>query len=143
MAGRAVIQTYQPQNKTINFAKEQNYIDFYDNEIFYRSKMEYPPFSDIVYILVSGEDDSVAEVQTIKIEEMLEEEQKHNRDIIKIIGPAPAPIYKIKNKYRYRILIKVINSESIHSLLSEIHKQHENSRQETSLIIDINPTNML
>lgn len=143
MAGRAVIQTYQPQNKTINFAKEQNYIDFYDNEIFYRSKMEYPPFSDIVYILISGEDDSVAEVQTIKISEMLEKEQKCNRDIIKIIGPAPAPIYKIKNKYRYRILIKVTNSESIHSLLSDIHKQHEISRQDTSLIIDINPTNML
>lgn len=143
MAGRAVIQTYQPQNRTINFAKDQNYIDFYENEIFYRSRMEYPPFTDIVYILVSGEDDSVAEVEMLEIGKMIELEQKQNRNILKVIGPAPAPIYKIKNNYRYRIIIKVTQGDMIHSLLSDIYKMHEHSRQETTLTIDINPTNML
>ncbi len=143
MAGRAVIQTYQPQNRIINFAKEQNYIDFYDNEIFYRSKMQYPPFSDIIYILVSGEDDSSAEVQITEIGKMIENEQKQNKNIIKIIGPAPAPIYKIKNKYRYRIIIKVTDGEKIHSLLHNIYKRHEESRADTSLTIDTNPTNMI
>ena len=41
--GRAVIQTYQPENATINFAREQNYLAFYENEIKYRKRMDYPP----------------------------------------------------------------------------------------------------
>ncbi len=143
MAGRAIIQTYQPQNKTINFAKEQNYVDFYENEIFYRSKMKYPPFTDIVYIMVSGEDDSTAEVEISRIGKMIEAEQKQNKDIIKIIGPSPSPIHKIKNKFRYRIIVKVTHGDKIHALLSEIYNSHENSRQDTSLTIDINPTNMI
>ena len=141
--GRAVIQTYQPENRTILFAKEQDYISFYKNEIIYRQRMGYPPFCDIVYILVSGEDEKEAETEIINIGEVLKEKQKEASDITEILGPAPSPIHKIKNKYRYRILLKVKKSERIHSVLEEICKAHEKSGMKNILSIDTNPNNML
>ncbi len=141
--GRAVIQTYQPQNKTINFAKEQNYIDFYKNEIAFRKRMEYPPFSDIVSILVSGEDEKEAESEIMNISDIIKKEKSLNTGIIKMLGPGPAPIKKIKNKFRYRIVIKIKESEIIEDTLSAIYKAHEEARLKTSLAIDINPNNMI
>lgn len=143
MPGRAVIQTYQPENRTILFAKEQDYISFYKNEVIYRQRMGYPPFCDIVYILVAGEDEKEAEAEIINIGEFLKEKQKESSDIIEILGPAPSPIHKIKNKFRYRILLKVKKSERIHSSLEEICKAHEKSGMKNNLSIDINPNNML
>lgn len=140
--GRAVIQTYQPQNRTINFAKEQNYIGFYQNEILYRKRMDYPPFCDIVCIMLSGDDEGKVEAEISKISDVIEKEQKINPSIIKIIGPAPAPVYRIKNKYRYRIILKVKSSDEALPLLSRINETHEKSRDKNIISIDINPNNM-
>lgn len=141
--GRAVIQTYQPQNRTINFAKDQNYIAFYENEIIYRKRMEYPPFCDIVYILVMGETEEDAETEILNIGEILKEEEAKGNNIIKIIGPSPAPIHKIKNKYRHRIILKVKDSDKLASVLSGIKEAHEKSRLKNLLTIDINPNSMI
>ncbi len=141
--GRAFIQTYQPQNRTINFAKEQNYIDFYENEITYRRRMDYPPFCDIVCIMLSGEDEAEAEREIESIGEKIMTEQKCNPSIIKILGPAPAPIHRIKNKYRYRIIVKVRSGEQILPFLAAINAEHEKSRTKNMISIDINPNNMI
>ncbi len=141
--GRAVIQTYQPQNRTINFAKEQNYLDFYENEILYRKRMEYPPFCDIVCIMVSGDSDTDAELEMIEIGNMLSKAQPFDKNIIKIIGPSPAPIQKIKNKYRYRVLIKVKSGDDAYNILCEINKMHGSAKTGNTLTIDINPNNMI
>lgn len=139
--GRAIIQTYQPQNRTINLAKEQDYTGFYENEIVYRQRMQYPPFCDFVYILVSGESDTEAETEIINIGEILKENETTN--VIKMMGPAPAAIKKIKNRYRYRIIMKVKQSELILPVLRKIYKGHETAGTENMLSIDINPTNMI
>ena len=141
--GRAVIQTYQPQNRTINFAKEQNYLDFYENEILYRKRMGYPPFCDIVCILVSGDDEEEAELEMYGIGELLKRAQSENPNIIKIIGPAPAPIQKIKNKYRFRVIVKAKSGEAMLPVLAEINNAHDKAKTENILTIDINPTNMV
>ncbi|MDO5310651.1 MAG: primosomal protein N' [Clostridia bacterium] len=143
VAGRAVIQTYQPQNRTINFAKEQNYTAFYENEILYRKRMDYPPFCDIVYILLSGEDERAVEAEICNIGEILKEQTEGTSAIQKIIGPAAAPISRIKNKFRYRIMLKVKQAELILPLLGHIYEEHENSGIKNILSIDINPTNMV
>ncbi len=140
LAGRAVIQTYQPKNSTILFAKEQNYDAFYENEIQYRKRMQYPPFCDFIYILVSGEDAELAEQEIGNIDGIL---KNAGIPIFKCIGPAPAPIAKIKNKFRYRILCKVEDAEMFLPTLREISREHNAARLDSRLVIDINPINML
>ncbi len=140
LEGRAVIQTYQPQNTTIRFAKEQNYTAFYQNEISYRRRMQYPPFCDFIYIMVSGEDEELVKQEIQNIDGMLRSEGK---PILQCIGPAPAPIAKIKNKFRYRILCKVEDAEEFLPLLRKINDEHNAGRMKTSLVIDMNPVSML
>lgn len=140
LEGRAVLQTYQPQNPTILFAKNQDYLGFYENEIKYRKRMQYPPFCDFIYILVSGEDEEMVEREIHNIAGML---QNAPATPIKTIGPNPAPIAKIKNKFRHRILLKVERAEEFLPLLHEINDGHNESKLKNSLVIDINPINMI
>lgn len=142
LTGRAVIQTYQPNNATIRFAKEQNFSDFYQNEILYRKRMDYPPFCDMVYILVSGEDAATVKQEIDNIAGFI----SGNADSIclrTVLGPAPAPIAKIKNKYRYRLLIKANPVKRLFPLLHQINLAHNESNTKNSLVIDINPINMI
>lgn len=140
--GRAVIQTYQPYNATIKYAKTHDYTAFYENEIMQRKRLNYPPFCDIIYIMVSGEDETEVSGCTAQIAEKIKEYMAHNTDIYSILGPGPAPIEKIRNNYRYRILLKTRKSDCVNTLLREIYENHEKSHKNVFLSIDTNPVNM-
>ena len=60
ISGRAIVQTYNPEHYAIQYAKEHNYVEFYKTEIMFRKHLNFPPFCDIVNVVVSGEDDNEA-----------------------------------------------------------------------------------
>lgn len=140
--GRAIIQTYQPFNSTISYAKNHNYEGFYENEIIQRKRLNYPPFCDIIYIMVQGEDEAQVKAYAEEIGQQIKSSDRAKNEIFSILGPAPAPIEKIRNNYRYRILLKCRSSENIHDLLREIYEKDEKKNQEIYLTIDTNPVNM-
>ncbi len=140
--GRAVIQTYQPYNSTIKYAKTHDYTAFYQNEILQRKRLNYPPFCDIIYIMVTGEDENEVSHTATEIADKIKTYMSGNTDIYSIIGPGAAPIEKIRNNYRYRILLKSKTSDSVGELLREIYEAHEKSRKKVFLSIDTNPVNM-
>ncbi|MBQ2615123.1 MAG: primosomal protein N' [Clostridia bacterium] len=142
LRGRAIIQTYQPDNSTIQFAKMQNYKEFYQNEILYRKRMQYPPFCDMLYILVSGENEETVAQEILNIDAFIKAHAPEDC-IHSDLPPSPAPIAKIKNKFRYRLLIKAQPVQKLFPLLHQISLSHNESRTENSLVIDINPVNML
>lgn len=142
LLGRAVIQTYQPFNSTIRFSKEHDYIAFYENEIMHRKRLNYPPFCDIIYILATGEDEDAVKIRMDEIGNKIKNHQKTDNNIFSMVGPAPAPIAKIKNSYRYRILLKCKDSEKAHDILREIYEEHELMGNSVFLSIDKNPINM-
>ncbi len=139
--GRAVIQTYQPFNSTIKFAREHDYTAFYENEIIQRKRLNYPPFCDIIYMMASGEDEQAVKNVAESIGKRIEKYMRTEKNVISKMGPAPAPIAKIKNNFRYRILLKCKSAELMHSVLREIYEEYEANTQ-VRLVIDINPTNM-
>lgn len=142
IAGRAVIQTYQPFNSTINFAKTQDYRAFYDNEIIQRKRLNYPPFCDIIFIMATGEDEEKVKAEIEKIAEKIKCDKKTHNEIASIVGPVPAPIAKIKNNYRYRILIKCTDCDAYAPQLREIYEKYGSGARDVFLNIDINPVNM-
>lgn len=142
LKGRAVIQTYQPANTTINFAKEHDYISFYENEIMQRKRLNYPPFCDIIYILATGEDEQAVKSVIDNIGKAVDKNMRTDKNIFSKSGPSTAPIAKIKNNFRYRILLKCRDYDKVHGFLREIYEQHENSKSEVYLSIDVNPINM-
>ncbi len=138
--GRAVIQTYQPLNATLKYAKEHDFAGFYNAEIASRRRLCYPPFCDMVSLVVSGEieEEVIEAAKTVKAEiDLFSRESDCIKDIV---GPLPAPLSKIKNQYRHRLLLKVLDEDKIHPLLASLSEKSFGKK--VFLSIDINPTNM-
>ena len=134
LAGRAIMQTYQPDHYTIRLAREHNYTEFYNQEISIREQLMFPPFCDIVVILMQGEN-----VSSIKAE--LEGIAARLRGkCTAVLGPVSAPYTKIKNKYRWRILLKCNNLDELMPTLKDISENR--GKSENRLTIDINPNSM-
>ena len=134
ISGRAIIQTYQPDHYAIRLAREHDYPEFYRQEISLREQLSFPPFCDIVVILMQGED-----INSIK-RELDEIAKKMKGKCDALLGPVSAPYAKIKNKYRWRILLKCRNLQPLMPVLKEIMQNREKSKNQ--LTIDINPNSM-
>ncbi len=138
--GRAVIQTYQPLNSTIKYAKEHDYINFYKEEIANRKRLNYPPFCDIISIVISGDCEENVSLSSKDVKAEIDLFSKKHNCITDLIGPMPAPLSKIKNQYRYRILLKVSDTEEIYPLLLSLSLKSDSKK--SFINIDINPTSM-
>ncbi len=104
--------------------------------------MKYPPFCDIILFGISAEDEKIVENVSNKVYEAFSKRMK-NLQGVNIFKPRPAPIDRIKNKYRWRIIIKgkFDNNmiENINSVLQETYKYNQKAR----IVVDVNPTNMM
>jgi len=117
--GRAIIQTYTPENETILQAARQNYDDFYASEIEMRKLHGLPPFTDIFTVTVSGTDEEMVQGVCRYIKSFFDVKLKGRNDCI-VFGPTPPPIVKINNRYRYKVNINCINNKEIRALISQI-----------------------
>ena len=146
-SGKVIIQTYNPDNFSVQCAKEQNYIKFYNTELFIRKNLKYPPFYDIIVIGINGIDE--IEVKKVASEIFTNITHKINDKIgIILYKPMPAPIDRIKNRFRWRIILKCnLNSEILDIVNSSINiklnNDKNNSKNNTRIVVDINPTNMM
>ena len=142
--GRVIIQTYNPDNFSIECAKKQDYNLFYNTEISLRKQLKYPPFCDIILIGFT----SVIEQEVAKVAGKIHEYLK-NRVLRENIGiilykALPSPIDKIKNKYRWRILIKCKFGEEITDLINDVLEEFQKTKSKsTKITIDLNPNNMM
>ena len=134
--GRAIIQTYMPEEFSIVTAKEQNYEKFYNVEINIREKLNCPPFCDIIVGVLSGEDENIIKQDSKLFYDTFSK-------YFKTFSPMPAPISKINGEYRWRVLIKEkLDNEKrdiLKKCLDEFNKLHSDK---VRLNFDINPNNM-
>ncbi len=147
LPGKVIIQTYNPDNFSIECAREQNYTKFYNTEIAIRKQLKYPPFCDIIVIGVSAEEKQKAFKITNQIHIYLKNRViQENLGIILYKG-IPAPIDKIKNKYRYRIIIKCKFNDDIINLVNDVIKIYNDTKEAKNgivkLSIDLNPNNWI
>ena len=143
--GNVIIQTYNPDNLAIEFASKQNYKDFYDMEIGLRKQLKYPPFCDIMVIGISGKDEQNVIKISKKIHQYLKKRIIDEKIGLLLYSPLPAPIDKIKNKYRWRIIIKCLYDEKINKLLNDALDlgYNETKNTDTRIVIDLNPNTMI
>ena len=143
LPGKVIIQTYNPDSFPIEFSKEQNYDLFYKTEIELRKQLKYPPFCDIIVIGFSGEDQN----EIIKFSTLVHNMLKTNIEKygINVFMPMPAPIDKIKNKYRWRIIAKGNVTEEVTIVINKCLQNLYDSAigKKTNISVDINPNNMV
>lgn len=144
LPGKVVVQTYNKDNYSIEYSKKQDYDLFYNTEIEMRKSLNYPPFCDIIQFSVSSSTEQEVKKITRKIYEELKIEFLPIKNNVLIYEPVPAPINKIKNRYRWRILLKCrFNNIVINIINNWLNKYYEKNYRNTRLIIDVNPNNMM
>jgi len=134
--GRAIIQTYMPDEFSIISAKKQNYEEFYNKEITIREKLNFPPFCDIILAVIAGIDEN-------KVKKDAEIFYNIFKYKFETYAPIPAPIPKINENYRYRILIKTkITEKTYDEIRLCLDNFEELKNKDCKLNFDINPNNM-
>lgn len=144
--GTAIIQTVNPFNETLEYASNQDYVGFYNNEIQMRKLMIYPPFCDIFSATFTSENENDAALCSKKFFDLLISLNKNDYKDVKIVvlGPTPARISKINKNYRYRLGIKAKNSKRIRQMITEILKsiQKDKLYSNVSISISLNPADI-
>ena len=136
--GKVIIQTYNPDNFAIECSKMQNYIMFYNEEIKYREMLKFPPFCDIIKIDVSDYSKNQVAKLSMQIYDKLVNQNEDNR--MSIYKPMPAPIDKIKDRYRWRILIRCRFTNTI---IDRVNNSITGIKSNSARVsIDVNPNSM-
>ena len=140
--GRAVIQTFNPENEILRKAALQDYVTFYESEVALRRAVLFPPFCDIAVLALSGPDEfALLEFANLLGEESrrLEGEAPHDARVIRL-GPFRQAVYKLNGKYRQRIVYKYKDNKASRAFLSELLKRSlKLAPQPVSVEIDVNP----
>ena len=141
--GRAVIQTMNPYNETIRLAASQDYDAFYKDEIALRRALVFPPFCDITTVTFMSEEETENRSLASSFSRALENAGRGEyQDVpMQVFGPFDMPVYKVKNKFRVRIVIKHKNNRRYRELLSALTVEFsKRARGAVNLSVDINPT---
>lgn len=139
--GKVVLQTYFPDHYAVLFAAQHDYHGFADKELRFRSWMHYPPFNALANVLVRSD----------KMEEALKysgiignwfETTRHEG--VRVMGPAAAPIVRLKRDYRYHFLLKAVSREKLNALLRAMltHAQQQKVPR-TNVIIDVDAVSLM
>lgn len=145
--GKAIIQTMNPENSVINMASNQDYESFYKTEMKLRKKMIYPPYCDIALAGFVGINEEKVHATAVKFFLSLTKKikSKYKDEKVIVVGPMPARVAKVSNKFRYRLIIKCRNTQNFRKLLAEVLEEiyAENTSKAVSVYIDLNPENIL
>jgi primosomal protein N' (replication factor Y) len=139
--GKVIIQTFNPGHDALLNAKNHDYKSFYNDELKFRQELQYPPFGHIINIRLSSvkKDAVISESKTLaKRTKGITE--THNNSV-EIIGPAPAPLAKLNGRFRFQMLIKGANMNTLRLVARELLQKHKNSFVKMS--VDIDPENFM
>lgn len=140
--GRVVVQSFNPRHYSITYAADHDYDGFAKKELEYRRQLNYPPFRKLARIVFRSSQEDKAKEKALLVGSRLKENTKGNGSHLEILGPSPAPLTKINNKFRWHILLKAQNYKSIHNALQNITDMLKPSKS-VKTMVDVDPYMML
>lgn len=140
--GKAIIQSYTPDHYSLNFAKNYDYDGLFQEEFKVRAMLNYPPFSKILLIQGMSKDENKLKWFMNNLGVELEKIVNEESGII-ILGPNPCVIAKIKENYRYQIVIKgELDCEFTVKIKNKLYELNKNVYNDIKVSIDINPNSL-
>ena len=137
--GKVVLQTFSPENDVLRYAVAYDYEGFYQNEISLRAATMFPPFSKIVRVLVTGEDEKKALEALRGVYFSLERLYTEHAEKFLFFNKMHAPIKRIQNKFRYQVLMRLSDT----SVLPLVYDACAEARTRDELVsVEENPTNL-
>jgi primosomal protein N' (replication factor Y) (superfamily II helicase) len=140
--GRVLIQTYHPDHYALRHACAQDYEGFYNEEIRYRQNHSYPPFIALASLLVHGPDLNKVRNDALEVRKQLD---VANQDrVARILGPAPAPLARLKGEHRFQLLIKSKSRRHLREIADKALKAlADKGRNLRSINLEIDPVSMM
>ena len=140
-AGEVVLQTYFPEHYAIRCAALHDYLGFYEQEIRYRKWMHYPPFTSVANLLLRSDkmNDAVRYVGVVQ-----NWVERTRMEGIRVMGPAAAPLARLKRDYRYHFIFKAASREKLNGILRALVANAVSEQvPRTSLIVDVDPQSLM
>jgi primosomal protein N' (replication factor Y) len=143
--GRVVIQTYTPDHYAIQYLPNHDYKGFFAVEVEFRRALNYPPFARLVNLRFDGpradQVEERAKNLAAQLRQLQSQEAKYKRGI-EVLGPAAAPIEKLRNRYRWQLLLKGNSSATLLEFAGHARRLLPDAR-DGRLQIDVDPYSML
>jgi primosomal protein N' (replication factor Y) len=148
LSGEVIIQTYQPQHDSLKHVTTHGFKAFYDDEILYRRELNYPPFSRLVLIEFKGTN----EAEVIRHASAFADILKKYRARFITLGPAAAAIAKLKNMYRWHVVVKSVKEQDpsghiMHSTIQSAMQMYKKTAlgksRSVKMIVDVDPVGMM
>jgi len=134
--GSVIIQTYNPDHYAIKYAKENDYLGFFNSEMKNRKLLNYPPYCYLVLIRIKGRDYSLLSIEVKKIKEFLK-----NKLNLEILGPSLANPFRVNMVYRFNIIIKYKKVDNLYEVLNLLFDHYKNNNK-VSIDVDFNPKSL-
>ncbi|MDE6141400.1 MAG: primosomal protein N' [Bacilli bacterium] len=135
LPGKVIIQTFNPDNKTLNFVLKNDYIGNYNYEMDIRRKLKYPPYYYLVLLRITSKSYEMASKESIKVANYIRSNIKNGSICL---GPTTANMFKINNVFRFQVIIKYRQEANLFDIIKDIDKQYVNNK-DVNLEIDIDP----
>jgi primosomal protein N' (replication factor Y) len=141
--GEVIVQTYQPEHYSLTYAAKHDYKGFYEEELKYRRELGYPPFTRIALVEVKGVKPEKAKAGAEAVKKHMAAAAKGTG--VEIMGPAPAPIKRVRGKYRWFVALKSASSTKLHAALSAGMKSLADNKALSgcSVEVDVDPQSMV
>jgi len=146
--GEVIVQSYQPGHYAIEFASRHDYQGFYEKEIEVRRALNFPPFTHMVRILLTGSNKESIEKLSIDVSGCVKQNIRQNKPLLAgvvDVGVCPAPLEKLSGKYRWQILIRIKPEHEIIKLCHEVVERccKITPSSDNRIIIDFYPVSLL
>jgi primosomal protein N' (replication factor Y) len=140
-AGKVVLQTYSPENSVLRQAIKYDYDGFFRREISVRKATGFPPYTDIIRVLIKSSDDESALAVTKAVYEEIGLIYKENKDKFRFFGCMKAPLKRLQNQFRYQVLMRINASDR--ELIDKIFYTSDKYKNRTvSVSLEVNPNNL-
>ena len=146
-SGKVILQTYNPDHFSILTASNQDYDTFYKQEIEFRKMLNYPPFSRMIQLKISGKDKNKTRQHAFYIGKACNELEKKEpfKKQMEVLGPIESPVYMIAKKYRWQILLKGLSVKSLNQFIKQLLFKNRSKfdAKDVKIIIDVDPFFMM
>jgi primosomal protein N' (replication factor Y) len=146
--GRVILQTYNPEHFSIAAAGQQDFIAFYRQEIGYRKALNYPPFSRMIQLKISGKGAQITEDHARQLGDLcqaLKIRDTGYRQTIEIMGPIEASLTRIAGRFRWQVLLKGLNAKFLHRFINQLLTENPSvfAHPSVQVAIDVDPIFMM
>jgi primosomal protein N' (replication factor Y) len=138
-AGEVIIQTCYPQDPAISCASRHDFEGFYETELPHRQALNYPPAARLARLVMEGPHETLVRMEMEKIGAGI----TALKTDVTVLGPSPAVLFKVKEVYRYSLLIKSSSAQQLKTVLSFLRERRNKLPKRIKLIIDVDPVQML